>query len=83
MHSFNNDYSTSTKDLQATPPLHNERKGERMVYSWYTKRQIIYYYKQGYQTPSIASLLLDEDIVASRVGISKLLRRYKETGIIM
>ena len=54
-----------------------------MVYSWYTKRQIIYHYKKGYRAPSIASLLLDEDIIASRVGIAKLLRRYEETGTIV
>ena len=55
----------------------------RMVYSWYTKKRIIYYYEQGYRAPSIASLLLDEDIVASRVGIAKLLRRYEETKTIV
>ena len=54
-----------------------------MVYSWYTKKRIIYYYEQGYRAPSIASLLLDEDIVASRVGIAKLLRRYEETRTIV
>ena len=54
-----------------------------MVYSWYTKRRIIYHYKKGYQAPSIASLLLDEDITASQVGIARLLRRYEETGTIV
>ena len=53
-----------------------------MVYSWYTKKRIIYYYEQGYRAPTIASLLLEEDIVASRVGISKLIDRYVETRTI-
>ena len=34
---INNDYSTSIKVLRAIPPLHNESKGKRIVYSWYTK----------------------------------------------
>ena len=55
----------------------------RMVYSLYTKKQIIYYYEQGYRAPSIESLLLDEDIVASRLGIAKLLRRYEEIRTIV
>lgn len=54
-----------------------------MVYSWYTKKRIIYYYERGYRAPSIASLLLEEDIVASRVGISKLISKYRETGTIV
>lgn len=54
-----------------------------MVYNWYTKKRIIYYYEKGYRAPSISSLLLDKDIVASRVGIAKLLRRYEETGTIV
>ena len=65
------------------PPLYNKSKGERMVFSWYTKKRIIYHYKQGYWPPSIALLLRDEDIVASRVGIAKLLWRYKKIGTIV
>ena len=53
-----------------------------MVYSWYTKKRIIYCYEQGHHDPSIARLLLEEDIVASRVGIAKLIGRYKQSGTI-
>ena len=65
------------------PSLYNESKDERMVFSWYTKKRIIYHYKQGYRAQSIVLLLLDEDIVASQVGIAKLLRRYEETETIV
>ena len=58
-------------------------KALRMVYSWYTKKRIIYYYKQGHRAPSIARLLLEEDIAASRVGIAKLIGRYKQSGTIV
>ena len=58
-------------------------KALRMVYSWYTKKRIIYYYEQGHRAPSIARLLLEEDIVASRVGIAKLIGRYKRSGTIV
>ena len=54
-----------------------------MVYSWYTKKRIIYFYEQGYRPPSIARLLLEEDIVASRVCIAKLIGRYQQTRIIV
>ena len=54
-----------------------------MVYSWYTKKRIIYCYEQGHHAPSIACLLLEEDIVASRVGIAKLIGRYKQSRTII
>ena len=54
-----------------------------MVYSWYTKKRIVYYYERGYRAPTIARLLLEEDIVASRVGIAKLIRKYSETRTIV
>ena len=54
-----------------------------MIYSWYTKKQIIYFYEQGYCAPSIARLLLEEDIVASRVGVAKLIGRYQQTRTIV
>ena len=58
-------------------------KALRMVYSWYTKKQKIYYYEQGHSTPSMVRLLLEEDIVTSRVGITKLIGRYKQSGTII
>ena len=54
-----------------------------MVYSWYTKKRIIYFYEQGYRAPLIARLLLEEDIVASRVGVAKLIGRYQQTRTIV
>ena len=54
-----------------------------MVYSWYTKKRIVYYYERGYHAPTIARLLLEEDIIASRVGIAKLIRKYSETRTIV
>ena len=40
-------------------------------------------YEQGYCAPSLARLLLEEDIVASRVGIAKLIGKYKQSGTIV
>ena len=54
-----------------------------MVYSWYTKKRIIYFHEQGYCAPSIARLLLEEDIVASWVGIAKLISWYKQSRTIV
>ena len=58
-------------------------KALRMVYSWYIKKRIIYYYEQGHCAPSIGRLLLEEDIVAFKVGITKLIGRYKQSGTIV
>ena len=54
-----------------------------MVYSWYTKKRIVYYYERGYRAPTIACLLLKEDIKASWVGIAKLIRKYSKTRTIV
>jgi len=53
-----------------------------MVYSSYVKQRIIYFYQQGYRPPTISSILQEEHISASRVGIAKFLSKYKQTGSI-
>jgi len=53
-----------------------------MVYSSYVKQRIIYFYRQGYQPPTISSILQEEHISVSRVGIAKFLLKYKQTGSI-
>ena len=53
-----------------------------MVYSTYKLQRILYYYFQGYKAPTISQLLREENLRASRVGIAKFLKKYKETGSI-
>ena len=53
-----------------------------MVYSTYKLQRILYYYFQGYKAPTIAKLLREEKLKASRVGIAKFLKKYTETGSI-
>ena len=54
-----------------------------MVYSWYEKRRILYYYQQGYLPPTIAKLLKDEGTVTtSRIGIAKFIKKFITTGSI-
>ena len=40
------------------------------------------YYSRGYKAPTIAKLLLEENLRVSRVGISKFLKKFRETGCI-
>ena len=54
----------------------------KMVYSTYKLQRILYYYLQGYKAPTIAKLLREEKLKASRVGIAKFLKKYTETGSI-
>lgn len=55
-----------------------------MVFSEYTKQQILFYYEQDKAPPSISQHLLQEEgIVASRRGILKCLKCYEETGTIV
>ncbi len=53
-----------------------------MVFSNYKKQRILYYYFKGYKAPTISRLLREEKLSASRVGIAKFLKKYKETGCI-
>ena len=53
-----------------------------MVFSTYKQQRILMYYSRGYKAPTIAKLLLEENLRASRVGISKFLKKFRETGCI-
>ena len=51
-----------------------------MVFSSYMKQRIMFFRAKGYKVPTIAKLLRREGIRSSRVGISKFLRKFEETG---
>ncbi len=53
-----------------------------MVFSCYKKQRILYLRFQGYKPPTIARMLKEEGMVASRRGIAKFLKRYTETSTI-
>ena len=53
-----------------------------MVFSCYKKQRIIFLHSQGHKAPTIAKLLEEEGLKASRRGIDKFLTRYKSTGTI-
>ena len=55
----------------------------KMVYSTYKRQQILHYYFQGYKAPTIAHLLREESLLASRRGVDKFLKKYQETGSIV
>ena len=49
----------------------------------YKRQQILHYYFQGYKVPTIARLLREESLLASRRGVDKFLKKYRETGSIV
>ena len=51
-----------------------------MVFSDYVKQRILYHYFTGRKAPTIARLLQEEQLKASRVGIAKFLKHYRDTG---
>ncbi len=53
-----------------------------MVYSSYKKQRILHFSFQGFKAYTIAKLLREEGMVASRRGIDKFLTRYRDTGTI-
>ena len=54
-----------------------------MVFSTCKLQQILFYFFQGYKSPTIAKLLREKDgMVASRRGIAKFLAKYRDTGSI-
>ena len=55
----------------------------KMVYSTYKRQRILHYYFQGYKAPTIARLLREESLPASRRGVDKFLKKYRETGSIV
>ena len=50
-----------------------------MVYSWYKQQKIIYFYRLGYQAPTICQLLREESLKATRQGITKVFKKFEET----
>ena len=53
-----------------------------MAYSDYVKQRILFYHRSRKNCTEIARCLAEEGYKASKVGIYKFLRRYKETGTI-
>lgn len=53
-----------------------------MVLSTYAKQRILTLHGQGYRSPSIAKLLKEEGLRASRVAVYKFLRRYQSARTI-
>ena len=53
-----------------------------MVYSSYKKQRILFLYFGGYKPPTIAKLLWEEGMQASRRGKDKFIQRYRQTGTI-
>ena len=53
-----------------------------MVYSSYKKQRILCLYFGGYKPPTIAKLLREEGMQASRRGVDKFIQRYRQTGTI-
>ena len=53
-----------------------------MVYTDYIKQRILYHHALGHKAPTIEKLLREEKLKASRVGIDKFLKHYREMGTI-
>ena len=53
-----------------------------MVFSSYKLQRILYHSLRGHRPPTISRLLRQEDLKASRVGIAKVLKKYRETGCV-
>ena len=53
-----------------------------MVYTQYKKLRILYLSFEGHKPPTIANILEEEGMKASRKGIANFLRRYNLTGTI-
>lgn len=54
-----------------------------MVYSTYKKQRILYLHFRGFKPPTIVKLLLEEKMKASRWGVAKFLKRFREDGTIL
>ena len=54
-----------------------------MVYTDYIQQKILYHQLKGYKAPTIAKLLQEEQLKASRVGIAKFLKHYEDIGTIV
>ena len=53
-----------------------------MVYSDYVKQRILFYYRSKKNSSQIIRCLAEEGHTASKAGVLKFLRRYRETGTI-
>jgi len=54
-----------------------------MVFSAYKQQRILFYFYQGYKSPTIAKLLREIDgVKASRRGVGKFLAKYRKMGSI-
>ena len=54
-----------------------------MVYTSYLKQRILYHYWKGHRAQTIARILKEESLNASRVGIALFLKKLKETRFII
>ena len=53
-----------------------------VVYSEYKKQRALSLYREGFNPPTISLMLRKEGLTASRYGILKFLKKFKETGSI-
>ena len=53
-----------------------------MLFSSYKNQRILFFYAKGYKVPTIAKLLREESLPCSRVGVTKFIKLFKETGTI-
>ena len=53
-----------------------------MVYSFYKKQRILYLNWKGFRPPTIQKILEKEVLTSTKIGIYKLLERFKNTGCI-
>ena len=53
-----------------------------MVFSDYIKQRILYHYAKGNKALTIAKLLQEEQLKASRVGIAKFIKHFEDTSTI-
>ena len=53
-----------------------------MVFSDYIKQRILHHYSKGHKAPTIAKLLQEEQLKASRVGVAKFIKHFEDTGTI-
>ena len=55
---------------------------ERMVFTSYVKQRILSHYLRGHCAPTIACLLREESLAASRSGVDRFLKKFEETKCI-
>ena len=60
--------------------LQSSEKATSMVYSSYKQQQILNYYSCGIWSSAIVKLLQEEKMMASKNGVSKLIKKYVEAG---